>query len=622
MRKLFITLLCLSLWSSTLVFAQEKASIFPEKGLQTFLGLDDTSSPPIVKDGRASDIQNITLDITGAASKRYGYSYHALLDTNHVDDDFEAVTGIFELYKSDGTRTVLATCGSNIFSVSTAGVKTDITGDATVTEGQNNQFIWITALDTAIGTNDTDVPIECSDSTCGPLDVSDLTDTLTAAKAVAWWKNYLIFGNTVENSVERSTRIRWSNVGTTETWSDNDYVDIATLGGQEIEAFGILYDNLYIFLTDSIYKVSLVGGDELIVVTKVSEGIGCIAKGSVQNIQIGNSEGLIFLSRDKTINYLDGVKVQEISTYIDGEMDDLSASRLPYAVSIDDQTNAHYYLATTTGTASNNNLLLDFHYGIGEWSKHIQIDVNAFGIANDANTIPQVYFGNHKSFMYQMQDSDLDSDIDGVTGTFNDIVSGTLVTQDKADTSTASGLIVLYDTSANFANVTGAIVRATGGTGSGTEYIIVQPMSGPSPSGIIVVESTVTATGNTVYSIGDIDAFYTTKWYDLGIAPQRKQFGEIFLWSNTTTSGDITVTYGTDFTDTLTTSTIELQADGDLWGTGIWGVAEWAGISSSLSRIPLNVSGRYIKVKFREADIDESMSLYGYSIIYWPLDVF
>src|SRR3990167_2446562 len=81
------------------------ARIYPEQGLLTFQGLDDTSSPPIVKDGRAADIQNINLDITGAASKRNGYSTEVMLDTNAVTDNFEAVTSVYELYKSDGTRT-------------------------------------------------------------------------------------------------------------------------------------------------------------------------------------------------------------------------------------------------------------------------------------------------------------------------------------------------------------------------------------------------------------------------------------------------------------------------------------------------------------------------------------
>ncbi len=466
----------------------EKERIFPGDGLQVFLGLDDTSSAPIVKDGRAADLQNISLDITGAASKRNGYAFHSLLDTAILTDNFEAVTGIHELYKSNGVRTKLVTCGDKLFKVTSAGVKTDITGSVTITEGKNNQFSWITALDSAIGTNGTNAPIKTDGTTTTNLAFTGLSNAVTKAKCVIWWKNYLIFGNTTENSVSRTTRIRWSNVGTIETWSDDDFEDIATFGGQQIEGFATLYDNLIIFMTDSIWKVSLVGGDELINVTRISEGIGCIARNSIQNIQIGNSEGLIFLSRDKTINFCDGVKVTEISTNISGVMGDLSSNRLPYAVIIDDQENAHYYLAVTTGSGANNNLLLDFHYGIGEWSKHTQIDANAFGIANDSNEAPQVYFGDFNSVLYQMVDPNKNSDVAGETGLIDSVAT--------RDTDTASGLIVFYDTSATFTDVTGAIVSIISGTGVGEEAVIVaQVVSG------IVISSSSTAIAGSGYSI-------------------------------------------------------------------------------------------------------------------------
>lgn len=619
-KKILLISCIVILFTTNTLYAQEKARVFPSQGLLTFQGLDDTSSPPIVKDGRAADIQNINLDITGQANKRNGYSVFGInLDTNHVDDDFEAVTGLWELFLSSGTKVKLATVGSNLFNI-TSSAKTDITQTLSITEGQNNQFAWTTALDQAIGTNDTDVPIKTNGTTSIALDVSDLSDTLTKAKTVVWWKNYLIFGNTLEGAVERPTRIRWSNVGTIETWSDDDFIDISALGGQEIEAFGVLYDNLYIFLTDSIYKVSLVGGDDLFISSKVSEGVGCIAKNSAKTIAIGNSEGIIFLSRDKRINYLDGVKVTEISTLIRNTMNDLSAARLKYAVAVDDRRNTHYYLAVTDGSVATNNLVLDFNYEIGEWSKHIQIDANAFMTADDDNNVKRVFFGNYESFIYQMIDPDLDNDVDGLSGTFSNVTG--FGNQDAADTLTASGLTVLYDTTADFSATTGATVSITSGTGSGEEYIVVQPLPGSPASGIIVVDSTVTATGTSVYSIGAIDAYYTTKWYDLGLAPVRKNFGEMYLWTTTTATGDITVSHGTDFVDTITTSTAILQADGSLWGTAIWGTDEWAGTSSSLSKIPINNSGRFIKYKFREADIDETMGLMGYSTIFWPLEAF
>lgn len=603
MKKLLLLLL-LPLFLVGNSFAEQER-IYPQDKTQTFQGLDDTSSVLSVKDGRAADLQNIVLDITGAASKRNGYSFHVMLDTAAAVDDFEAVTGMHEIYKSTGTRTKIATCGSKIFAITSAGVKSDITAAVTITEGKNKGFSWITALDYGIGTNNVDPPLKTTGATTTALAFTGLSNAVTDAKCVIWWKNYLIFGNTTENTVVHSTRIRWSNVGTIETWSDDDYQDIATLGGQQIEGFATLYDNLYIFLTDSIYKVSLVGGDELINVSKVSEGIGCIAKNSIQHIQVGNSEGLIFLSRDKTINFCDGTSITEISTNISGVMDDLSSSRLPYAVSANDQANSHYYLAVDTSTAGNN-LLLDFHYGIGEWSKHTQIDANAFCVANDANEKPQVYFGNFKSFIYQMIDPDKYSDVAGEVGIIDSV--GTI------DTATASGLTVYYDSSATFTDVTGATVTITSGTGAGEENVIVSTTA----SGIVVTPSGTGITGSG-YSIGAIDSYYTTKWYDTGSSTERKNFGELYLWASADTSVNMQVYHATDFDNTIVSTDIAIGGSGSLWGTAIWGTATWAGAETELTIIPLNVSGRYIKYKFSENSIDEPMDLLGYSTRLWDL---
>ena len=251
---------------------------------------------------------------------------------------------------------------------------------------------------------------------------------------------------------------------------------------------------------------------------------------------------------------------------------------------------------------------MDFHYGIGEWSKHTQIDANAFCVANDSNEKPQVYFGDYNSVVYQMIDPDKDSDVAGETGIFDN--------KSMIDTTTASGLIVLYDTSANFTDVTGAIVTITSGTGVDEESVIAATTS----SGIVVVNAAMTATGSSAYSIGAIEAYYTTKWYDTGSAPLRKNFGELFLWASADTSATMQIYHATDFSSTITSTDVTIGGEGSLWGTAIWGTSTWSGTETSLTIIPLNVSGRYIKYKFSESAIDEPMELFGYSTLLWDLD--
>ena len=69
-------------------------------GVQEFLGLDDTSAPTQVQDGRAQSIQNIELD-SGSIRKRYGASLAC--STDLASEGYEAVTGIYYTKFSSGT---------------------------------------------------------------------------------------------------------------------------------------------------------------------------------------------------------------------------------------------------------------------------------------------------------------------------------------------------------------------------------------------------------------------------------------------------------------------------------------------------------------------------------------
>jgi hypothetical protein len=526
-----IKFLLLSLFFLNLAFA-EQPSIYPQQGVLGFKGLDDTSSPTALVDGRASDLLNVKLigsrpQQGGALIKRPGYStVGTVLDVPDVD--YAAVQGIYYTKYSSGNEETLAISGGRFYRWDTTLNPDDWTfiglGGTT---GKNYQYVFGTALDTIIFTNDQDVPFKYTEGgTVLALDTSDLTDALTKAKCFVWYKNYPIFGNTYEGSTERSTRFRWGNVGTIETWSDDDYIDIAALGGQEIEGFAVLYDNLYMFLTESIYQISLVGGDEIFKVTKVVDGIGCIAKNSLQNVILqNNQQGIIFLAKNKAIYFFNGLTAQYISILIENTMDGLLATRLPYAVSAENGTD--YYLAATYGGVTENNLLLDFQYELGEWTKHDQIDANYLARVYDTSGVEQTYFGQYGGFISQLDDSDEVNDVYGVTGTVSGPGVATDVLTDTYDTTTASGLQIVYDNATAFttSGLIGGILKITSGTGADQERRIVWNTS----SGI-VVETAFTTTPDTTstYSVGAIDGYFVSKWYDCGEPARLKGFGE--LW--------------------------------------------------------------------------------------------
>ncbi len=609
LKKLFLIPLLLI---TTLCFGADnpRLRVYPQSGTLTFKGLDDTSSPPVVLDERASDIQNIKLDIDFSATKRYGYS---LVDDNNIldiqDVDFAAVQGIYYAKLSTGTEYWVTIVGGRFYYDNNSLSWTF--GGQGLTTGKDYQYTWAIALDNIIGTNDQDPPIKWAGTgNYSNLSFSGLTYPVTDAKCVVWFKNYLIFGNTIENAVERPTRFRWGNIGFIETWSDNDYIDIDALGGQEINGFGILYDALYVFLTDSIYKISYVGGDDIFNVSKVISGIGCIAKNSIQNVTLQNSqEGIIFLDKKGRVYIFNGTSAQEISPLIRATMSGLNQSRLPYAVSV--SNGKDYYLGVSNGSATKNDLLLDFQVEIGEWTKHTNIDTNCMAYGYDSNSDGRIYFGNYYNFVYKLDDSNSVNDVYGATGTIDSV--GTFTT------TTGSGLTVYYDNDASFttSGLMGARLTITSGTALNEETIIADNTT----TGIVVT-SAITSGILATYSIGEIDALYTTKWYHMGEPARRKQFSETYLWAESTSSGELVVAQATDYSSTIGISTADIANAGSLWGTAIWGVSTWSGTETVMKRVKLNNSGRYMKLRFRAPSVNSSMNLLGYTIIYEAGDVF
>ncbi len=595
------------------VFAVEP-TVFPPNGVQSFLGLDDTSVPTQVQDGRAQDLQNVTLSISKDLKKRDGFSVIGQ-NLDAANEANCAVTGLYYTKFSSGTERIVSTCGNRFYYLNGA-IWNQVSGivvSGTLVSPANSQFVFTTALDEIMMTNDNAItPLRYDGTNLTAVNFTGLSSTSvpTQARVVAFFKNYLILGNTLENGIRHSTRLRWSNVGDTATWSDEDFIDIGALSGQEITAIAELYDNLYIFLTDSIYRVSYVAGADTYQISKVTDKIGCIAKNSVQTITLTNAQnGLVFLSKDRKIYFFDGIAPHDISSLITTVLSGLNAARLPYAVSA--TTNTDYYLCATSGSGSENNLCLDFEYQIGEWTKHTNIDANAIASVLDNNSLRQVYFGTDSSFVYQLQNSALHSDVYGVQRQVANV-------DNNYATSTATGLEIIYTTGDVLVSgsLVGAPLEVLSGTGQGgTATVLANTISGI----VVVSPLSVTPASDSVVQTGAIDASYTTKWYDMGAPFRLKQFGELYFWAEASTNTGLLVSYATDFSSDVTSGIISLSADtGDaIWGSAIWGINLWGNQSDIFRNVKQTASGRFVRMKWSEGDINQPFHLYGWNEVYW-----
>jgi hypothetical protein len=604
---------------TTPVFAADNPRMisYPPQKIMGFRGLDTSSKAPLLQDGRAIAIQNVKLSTAFDLTKRFGINTINDETLDDLDLSSPAITGLFGAEFADGTAWPIAFVGNKIkYDAGTVENSVDWTeiGNSwtapTITADQDNTFQCIMALNTVVCTNDVDVPIEISSTPAkSALDVSDLSDTLTKAKTVAWFRNYLIFANTVENSVEKPTRFRWSNVGTTETWTDDDFNDLAEFGGNEITGLVELYGNLYIFLKRAIYKVTLVGGDDVFNFDKVVDNVGAISRDSIQLVRLPNNQfGIIFLDERKKVYLFTGLIAQDIGEIIQPTLDALSAGRLDDAVSSYDGES--YYLSVSNGSAATNDLLLEYQVEIGEWTKHTDINANAMAQVVDSS-VKKTYFGNYNAFVYWMGDPDKKNDVDGASG----IVDSTGL----ANTSTITGAQVIIDAELTSGIYTGATIKITSGTAADEEKLIVDFTS---TSLIVETAFSTTPDSTSNYSIGAIDAQYQTKWYDMGDSPRKKVFKDFYFWSKEQSNSQVTINQSQDYGSIIDSETISLSPSASsLWDTAIWDTATWGTAGDKMKKFKLKGQARVISFTFSNSSIDETFSIYGYNILADALDI-
>lgn len=618
----WVALLMSSLLLTSLASAED-SSVYPPDKLQPFLGLDDTSPPTRVAPGRASAIQNVRLSSQADARKIPGLDMIGeSLDA--PQEDFCAVTGLTYAQFAGGTSRIVTICGqrASYFSGSTWGDINHTPWQANITGGQNNQFVFTAALSHLIATNDTNAPAQWAGGASDlwlPVAFTGLTNPVTAARSTTFFQNYLIFGNTVEDGTRYPTRVRWSNVGTINTWTQADFTDVDASAGQELNCIGQLYGDVYLGFTNSLYKMSLTRGSLTFEFTKVSNEAGCVAKNSMQQITVRDQTGLIFLDAKKQVYFFNGTTPLQIDQLIQTTMRALNGARLQYAVSAVD--GEHYYLAVTGGGATSNNLMLDFNYLLAEWSKHVYTGVtglNALARVTDSASNSQVYLGTGDSFVYQLTNTSLDNHVGSAGGVFESVSRIHIPGM-------ASTLLVLYDAEASYtaSGLIGATIELTGGTASGLVGVIVDNTT----TGLVVARDfATTPDSTTAYEVGRINAYYTTRWDDFSQPALNKQGHELYFVADADIGSTLDVSYAVNFQSVTETLTASLTPGGSsLWGTAVWGTSTWGGGEAVFigaadgGKIKLRDEGRWWRFTFTEDDRDENFRLHGWQVLYDPL---
>ena len=121
---------------------------------------------------------------------------------------------------------------------------------------------------------------------------------LTKAKYLTVFENYLLLGNTYENSVNHYQRVRWCDIGDETNWISGSSGSMEVGQSDKITGFGHYQGFLIIFKDSSHFKVWLVGLPYVFNKVQLSTEIGCKCSGSIVNDSKGR---LYFYSSEGTI---------------------------------------------------------------------------------------------------------------------------------------------------------------------------------------------------------------------------------------------------------------------------------------------------------------------------------
>lgn len=611
-RKLVVLTFLLT---STICFAADNPTLigYPENKIMGFRGLDTSSRAPNIEDGRATDLQNVLLSSAFDLKKRYGYS-KIIGSLDDYDISSPAVTGIFDSEYSNGSSYTLVFVGNKLkYDNTTSWSTLNVAPYTDMTSGQDYLWKCVMALDNAICTNNYNPVIAVNSTpTKSAFGFTGLSAAPTKVRDLIFFRNYLVVVNTTESATARPTRFRWSDVGSITSWDDDNYYDIASLAGDEIVAVRELYGDLYVIMRKSIWKAALVGGDDIFVFVKMIDNIGAIARDSVQVVNFpDNKLGIVFLSENKHVYVFNGVTVLDAGANIQNTLDSLAASRLQYASAIFDGEN--YYLSASTSGNSINDTVFVYNTDINEWTKFTQIDANCFARVKESTSVIKTYFGNYKSFVYWLDNTDNVNDIAGAVGVIDSVGTTGITGQ-------ATGLQALIDSTMASGTYSGAIVRITSGTAAGEEAIVQYGL--PNNTGVVVASSFSTTPDSTSnYSIGDINAYYYSKHYDFADAPRLKAYRGLYFWAAEDSADEVSVSYALDMGSVSGSETKDLAPTStSLWDSAVWDSAVWGTTGDKFYNTKLKGRGRAIQLRFDQSSIDKDFHLYGFHILADRLD--
>jgi hypothetical protein len=211
--------------------------------------------------------------------------------------------------KTPVNATKLFAAGSTkIFDVSGVGALTNVSKSGGYTPNANNDRFRFTQFgNVIIGTNNSDAMQAYTLGTSTAF--ADLAAGAPICKFLTVVRDFVVTAFTTESSTVYPARVRWSGINDETTWGTSqvtqaDFQDIPD-GGQIVGIRGGEFG--LVLMEKGISRMSYVGTPFIFQFDNISRGKGCIAAGSIAQIQ-----GVTFFLSDDGFYMCDGQQVQPI----------------------------------------------------------------------------------------------------------------------------------------------------------------------------------------------------------------------------------------------------------------------------------------------------------------------
>lgn len=222
--------------------------------------------------------------------------------------------------------------------------------------------------------------------------------TLTKAKTVAQFNNYLFLGNCVVSSITHKSRIVWCNIKDDLTWLATSFIDIGKDDGQQIMRIIVLGDRLVVFKERAIYNVFFTGDADIpFTVQKSQSNVGTVGPWSIQEIE----NGLVFLSYDG-FYYYDSNNSYKISLQIQTTLLAYNATRFSQARSMRQKNKNLYYCSLPGASSTNNDVVVTWDWQLNAFSLYGGIAANSMATVYVNGIDERVYFGDYSGFVYRL----------------------------------------------------------------------------------------------------------------------------------------------------------------------------------------------------------------------------